>query len=68
MFQRMGFNDQEIVCLSGAMLGDAVMQLCRDTMAPGRRLTLYYQLLLTLKWIPGGMALCEYVDAPTGSS
>jgi cytochrome c peroxidase len=72
MFSRMGFGDQEIVCLSGAH----ALGRCHATASgydgpwtptPTTFNNLYYQLLLTLKWIPKDWnGPFQYVDAPTG--
>jgi cytochrome c peroxidase len=72
VFRSMGFDDQEIVCLSGAH----ALGRCHATASgydgpwtptPTTFNNLYYQLLLTLKWIPKDWnGPFQYVDAPTG--
>jgi cytochrome c peroxidase len=72
IFNRMGFDDQEIVCLSGAH----ALGRCHTAASgydgpwvftPTTFNNLYYQLLLTLKWIPKDWdGPFQYVDAPTG--
>ena len=72
IFYRMGFNDQEIVCLSGAH----ALGRCHETASgfsgpwsptPTTFNNLYFTLLHTLNWVPKEWkGPPQYVDAPTG--
>lgn len=72
IFNRMGFNDQEIVCLSGAH----ALGRCHSTASgydgpwtptPTTFNNLYFTLLSDLQWDPKTWeGPYQYVDAPTG--
>jgi cytochrome c peroxidase len=72
VFYRMGFNDQEIVCLSGAH----ALGRCHTTASgydgpwtptPTTFNNAYYTLLSNLNWVPKEWdGPYQYVDAPTG--